>query len=239
MTELRTSYKLSELPDNLMLSPKFLFDWWDGVIELYGGVVALKDKSPDFKLARELWVAAVFACCKRLSSEQEHWVSAVSDEAPDALVARFDVDHIGAFRQIYQIEVTEYDDNAKSLQEVIKKKLDKAYHPTTRIVCYITRKKGDFEVNLKELIDFVKDNNPRDYEVWLLGGFTPKRDNAKNPQKLFCLTTGEDYQIDMAEEKLVPNQGEAVFVPTAKAINKEGKLNLLGQMKLEFPVIEK
>ncbi len=235
MSDLKTSYKLSELPDNLMLSPKFLFDWWDGVIDLYGSEVALNDKSPDFKLGRELWVAAVFACCKRLSSEKEHWVSAVSAEAPDAFVARFDVDDVGAFREIYQIEVTEYDDNAESLQEVIKKKLDKAYDPTTRIVCYMTRRKGDFELNLKELADFVKDNNPRNYEVWLLGGFTPKRDKAKNPQKLFCLTTGEDYQVDMAEEKLVPNQGEAVLVPTAKAINKDGKLNLLGQITLKYP----
>lgn len=147
MSDLKRSYKLSELPDNLMLSPKFLFDWWDGVIERFGGEVALTNKSPDFKLARELWVAGVFACCKRLSSKKEHWVSAVSDEAPDALVAYFDVDHIGANRQIYQIEVTEYDNNSESLQQTLKKKMDKAYHPTTRIICYMTRTKGDFEVN--------------------------------------------------------------------------------------------
>lgn len=234
---MKNSYKLSELPDNLMLSPKFLFDWWDGVIERFGGEVALTNKSPDFKLARELWVAGVFACCKRLSSKKEHWVSAVSDEAPDALVAYFDVDHIGANRQMYQIEVTEYDNNSDGLQQTIKKKLDKAYHPTTRIICYMTRTNGDFEVNLKELMDFVQANNPRNYEVWLLGGFTPKRDSAINPQKLFCLTTGEDYQIDMDEEKQVPNVAEAVFVPTAKSINKDGKLTPLGKMTLEFPVI--
>jgi hypothetical protein len=102
----------------------------------------------------------------------------------------------------------------------------------------MTRTKGDFELNLSELIGYVKANNPRNYEVWLLGGFKPKRDTAKNPQKLFCLTTGEDYQIDLAEEQQVPNIGEAVWVPSAKSINKEGKLNPLGKMTLEFPVIE-
>ncbi|HSW92055.1 MAG TPA: hypothetical protein VLG09_05400 [Candidatus Saccharimonadales bacterium] len=238
MTNLKNIYRLSELPDNLMLSPKFLFDWWDGVIERFGGEVALTNKSPDFKLARELWVAAVFACCKRLSSQKEHWVSTVSDEAPDAWVAYFDIDNIGANRQIYQIEVTEYDNNAVSLEQVLKKKLDKAYHPTTRIVCYMTRTKSDFTVNLKELMEYVQINNPRNYEVWLLGGFTPKRDTAKNPQKLFCLTTGEDYQVDMAEEKLVPNTSEAVWVPTAKSINKKGELTPLGKITLEFPVID-
>ena len=237
MTELKNSYKLSELPDNLMLSPKFLFDWWDGVIERFGGQVALDNKSPDFKLARELWVAAVFACCKRVSSNKEHWVSAVSDTDPDALVAYFETDDIGAKRQIYQIEVTEYDNNSESLEQTLKKKLDKAYHPTTRIVCYITRTKKDFELKLEELMDFVSSNNPRNYEVWLLGGFTPKRDTAQNPQKLFCLTTGEDYQVDMAEEKLMPNVGEAVWVPTAKSTNKDGKLTPLGQLTLEFPVL--
>ena len=68
MSDTEWSYKLSELPDNLMISPKFLFDWWDQVAVRYGAQRALEDKSADFKLARELWVAAVFACCKRLSS---------------------------------------------------------------------------------------------------------------------------------------------------------------------------
>lgn len=238
MAESKSSYKLSELPDNLMLSPEFLFDWWDGVIERFGGEVALMNKSPDFKLARELWVAAVFACCKRLSNEKEHWISAVSDTDPDALVAYFEVDDIGAKRQIYPLEVTEYGNNAESLEQTIKKKLDKAYDSTTRIVCYMTRTKGDFEVKLKELSDYVKTNNPRNYEVWLLGGFKSKRDFAKNPLKLFCLTTGEDYQIDLAEEKLVPNVGEAVWVPTAKSVNKEGMLTHLGKITLEFPTID-
>ena len=238
MNDLKSSYKLSELPDNLMLSPKFLLDWWDGVIGIFGDEIALTNKSSDFKLARELWVAAVFACCKRLSSGKEHWVSTVSDQAPDALVAYFDVDHIGANRQIYPIEVTEYDDNAESLEQVIKKKLDKAYTPTTRIICYMTRSKDSFELNLKEIADFVKKNNPRDYEVWLLGGFKPERDEAKNPQKLFCLTSQEGYQIDMAEEKLVPNTGEAVYVPATKSINKDGELTPLGRITLEFPVLD-
>lgn len=232
-----TSYNLSELPDNLMLSPKFLFDWWGEVIERFGNEAALNNKSPDFKLARELWVAGVFACCKRLSSGKEHWVSAVSDQAPDALVAYFDVDHIGANRQIYQIEVTEYNKNSESIQHTLKKKLDKAYHPTTRIICYMTYVQGDGEVDVIEMMNYVKDNNPRNYEVWLLGGFKPKLGIAKNPQKLFCLTTGDDYQIDLAEEQQVPNVAEAVWVPESKSINKEGKLNLLGKITLEFPIV--
>jgi len=237
MMKPKGSYKLSELPDNLMLSPKFLFDWWDGVIDKFGGEVALTNKSPDFKLARELWVACVFACCKRLSSEKEHWVSAVSDQAPDALVAYFDLDDIGANRQIYQIEVTEYDSHSESLQQTLKKKLDKAYHPTTRIICYMTHSKEDSMVNLDEIIEYVESNNPRNYEVWLLGGFVPKRDSAINPQKLICLTADEDYQIDMDEEKQISNVAESVWVPTEKSINKEGKLNLLGRITLEFPLI--
>jgi hypothetical protein len=237
MTAFKESYKLSELPDNLMLSPKFLFDWWDGVIEKYGGEVAISNKSPDFKLARELWVAGVFACCKRLSSKKEHWVAAVTDQAPDALVAFFDLDDIGANRQIYQIEVTEYDRHSVSLEKTLKKKLDKAYHPTTRIVCYMTHSDPNSKLNLDEIAKYVKSNNPSGYEVWLLGGFIPKRDKAVNPQKLYCLTTGEDYQIDMDEEKQIPNVAEAVWVPNTKSINKEGKLNLLGKITLEFPVI--
>lgn len=236
MSRTHSSYRLAELPDNLMISPKFLFDWWDGVIARCGTEKALNDKSEDFRLGRELWVAAVFACCKRLSSEKEHWVAAVSDQVPDALVAFFDLDNIGAFRQIYPVEVTEYERNSKSIEEVIKKKLDKAYTQVTRIVCNISRTDVTTFVDTAKLSKFVAKNNPHNYEVWVLGSFEPKRDNPKQPLKLFRLTGAiEDYQIDLAEEKLVPNTAEAVLVPDQKSVNKEGKMNLLGGLTLEFP----
>ncbi len=237
--DLKQSYILSELPDNLMLSPKFFFDWWDGVTSLYGGEASLSNKSPDFKLARELWVASVFAVCMRLSSNKEHWISAVSDIAPDALVAYFDIDDVGANRQIYLIEVTEFDDNSTELKATLKKKLDKAYDQTTRIICYMTRKEDHGKkIDLPDLMEFVKNNNPRGYEVWILGGFVPKKDVAKDPQKLFCLTSGADYQIDLGDEKLETNTAEAVWVPDEKSTNKSGELRPLGKIKLSFPVIE-
>lgn len=230
------SYKLAKLPDNLMISPNFLFDWWDEVIERCGSEKALNDRSDDFRLARELWVAAVFACCQRLSSGKEHWVAAVSDQAPDALVAFFDLDNIGAFRQIYPIEVTEYERNSKSIEDVIKKKLDKAYTQVTRIICYISRTDVTTFVDTAKLSEFIAKNNPHDYEVWVLGSFKPKKDSPKQPLKLFRLTGAtQDYQIDLADEKLVPNTAEAVRVPDQKSINKEGKMNLLGKLTLEFP----
>ena len=235
MSQTNFSYKLSELPENLMISPKFLFDWWDEVITRCGAEKALGDKSPDFRLARELWVAAVFACCKRLSSGKEHWVAAVSGEAPDALVAYFDLDDIGALRQIYPVEVTEYERNSKSIEDVIKKKLDKAYTQVTRIVCYISRTDVTSFVDTAMLSEFVINNNPSDYEVWVLGSFEPQKDTPKEPLKLLCLTQGDDYQIDLAEEKLVPNSAEAVLVPDKKAKNKDGQLNLIGKLTLEFP----
>lgn len=219
-----------------MISPKFLFDWWDTVIAREGNDKALNDKSPDFRLARELWVAAVFACCMRLSSGKEHWVAQVSDNAPDALVAYFDLDKTGAFRQIYPIEVTEYEANSTSIEEVIKKKLDKAYTQVTRIVCYISRMDITSFVDTDKLAEFVSKNNPRDYEVWVMGSFEPKKDHPTQPIKMFCLSNGDDYQIDLGEEKLSPNSSEAVLVPEQKSINKTGELNLLGRLTLGFPI---
>lgn len=230
------SYKLSELPENLMISPKFLFDWWDGVIEKCGPEKALTDKSSDFKLARELWVAAVFACCKSLSSKKEHWASAVSEEAPDALVAYFETDSIGAFRQVYPIEVTEC--RFKDIETIIKKKLDKAYQKETRIICYITHPDGFHLVDTKKLSEFISKNNPSNYEVWVLGSFIAS-DDSKQPIKLYRLTGAiHDYQIDLSEEKTVANSGEAVLVPDKKSVNKDGKLNKIGKLTLQFPDCE-
>jgi hypothetical protein len=221
-----------------MISPKFFFDWWDSVITIHGADVALGSKSPDFKLARELWVASVFAVCMRITSNREHWVSPVYDTAPDALVAYFDIDDLGASRQIYPIEVTEFDDHSKDIKQTLKKKLDKAYDPSTRIICYLTRKiDHGKEVDLRGLMKYVNANNPNNYEVWLLGGFQPKSDKAINPQKLFCLTTGTDYQIDLEVERHTKNQAEAVSIPTAKSANRDGKFTPLGKITLAFPVL--
>lgn len=75
--------QLSEIPPNIYLSPAFLFSWWDAVVQRNGSKVALEDKSPDYSRAREMWVSAIFACCKRISSGEEHWVKPVYDTAPD------------------------------------------------------------------------------------------------------------------------------------------------------------
>src|SRR3989344_6397065 len=230
MSQQKLSYKLSNLPPNIMISPKYLLDWWDGVIARCGAKMALQSKEPDFKLGRELWVAAVFACCKRLVNKQEHWVSRIADTAPDAWVAYFEKDETGYGRHIYQIEVTTYGSDKSILEDVLKAKLDKAYTQDTRIVCYITKIDKTATIDPVKLEKFVSKNNPSNYEVWLLSSFEPKVSKSKDSLKLYCLTANEDYQINLAVEKLIPNRHEAWFVPDQKATNKTGKLSLKGKL---------
>lgn len=237
MYGLQPSYKLSEIPENLGLSPRYLLGWWGEVIKRSGHEVAQQSHDVDFKLARELWVASAFAVCKRAGDPRDYWISAVSGTAPDALVFYFEVDEVGAKRNIYEIEVTTFDDRASSIEEVLGNKLAKSYSPTTRIVCYVTRSDG-YHVDLEDVAAYVNANNPSHYEVWVLDEFTPERDiGAGHPIKLTCLNNGEDYQVDLFEEQMVANHGDAVWVPAARSINQSGEMNLLGTITLEYPAL--
>jgi hypothetical protein len=235
MPDFPSSFKLSEIPPNIYLSPSFLFAWWDAVVQLNGSKAALEDKSPDFSRARELWVAAIFACCKRISSGEQHWVKPVYDTAPDAIVAYMKRDELGFGELKYQIEVTTCGSDDKSLGDVLKAKLDKAYTQDTRIVCYVTELPEGEEIHISELRKFVSANNPRDYEVWILSTVEIDDPEFQVPYRLLCLTAEEGYDIDYAKEKLVENTGEAMRIADGKRTNREGTIPLLGQITLEFP----
>jgi len=235
MPDFPHSFKLSEIPPNIYLSPAFLFSWWDAVVQRNGSKVALEDKSPDYCRAREMWVSAIFACCKRISSGEEHWVKPVYDTAPDTIVAYMKRDELGFGQMMYQIEVTTCGSDDKSLEDVLKAKLDKAYTQDTRIVCYVTELPEGELIRISKLKKFVEANNPRDYEVWLLSSIVVDDPDYEVPMRLICLTSDEGYDIDYAKEKLVKNIGDAFRIADGKHTNREGTVPLLGQITLEFP----
>jgi hypothetical protein len=235
MPDFPRSFKLSKIPPNIYLSPSFLFSWWDAVVKLNGNNIALKDSSPDYKLAREMWVSAIFACCKRISSGEEHWVKPIYDIAPDTIVAYMKRDELGYGQMMYQIEVTTCGSDDKNLEAVIKAKLDKAYTQDTRIVCYVTElPKGEL-IHIDKLRKFITVNNPRDYEVWLLSSINIDDSDYTVPMRLICLTNDEGYDIDYEKEKLIENIGDAIRIADGKQTNKEGTVNPLGKITLEFP----
>jgi hypothetical protein len=237
MPKFPSSFKLSEIPSNIYLSPSFLFEWWDAVIHLYGSKTALEDKSPDYSRARELWVSAIFACCKRISSSEEHWVKPVYDVAPDAIVAYMKRDELGFGELKYQIEVTTCGSDDKSLEDVLKAKLDKAYTQDTRIICYVTELPEGELIRIGNLKKFIEANNPRGYEVWLLSSIDIDDPDYEVPMRLICLTSDEGYDIDYAKEKLVKNVGDAFRIADGKQTNRKGTVPLIGKVTLEFPEI--
>ena len=231
------SYKLSKLPPNLYLSPAFLFAWWDKVIERSGAQAALKDHSPDFKLGRELWVAAIFACCKRIQNDKEHWVKPVDDVAPDAIVAYMKRDALGFGQLMYPIEVTTYGSDSRNIENVLKSKLDKSYTGVTRIICYITGADNSGVVDSRKLIKFVAENNPREYEVWLLGSLDSPIGSKVLPMRLVCLSADEIYDFSYTEQKHIANSAEAFKMADGLSTNRKGTIEPLGQITLQFPEV--
>ena len=57
----------------------------------------------------------------------------------------------------------------------------------------------------------------------------------KVPMRLICLTSDEGYDIDYEKEKLVRNNGDAIRIADGKQTNREGSVDFLGQITLEFP----
>lgn len=234
MAAAKQSFKLADIPADTYLSPSFLFDWWDGVIRHCGPEAALYNKSPDFKLGRELWVAAMFACAMRKQSSIEHWVKPVKDTAPDAIVAYFKKDDIGYGELKYSIEVTTYGKYSQSLETVLKAKLDNNYPDYTRIICYISDREQPEDINVTALRDFVGRNNPTGFEVWILGAADDPLQDGEPPLRLDCLTMQDRVDIYYNKDRHLKNLGDA-FRITGKGTSKDGLVENLGRIHLQFP----
>lgn len=233
-----TSYYLLDLPENTYISPHFLFQWWDGVIRHNGSEAAVYGTGEEYKKARELWIAAMFATGKRKLTGKEHWVRAVQDIAPDAIVAYLERDELGFGNMMYSLEITTYGKYSNNIEEVLQSKLDKVYAPYTRIVCYITDRLAGEIVEPSKISEYVSNNNPYGYEVWLLSSVDREPTMGQIPFRLQCLTYQEDVVIDYNEVKELRNHSDA-FRLTGRAYNRTGEPEFLGKFRLNFPIDEK
>lgn len=163
------SSNLSELREKgLFASPYNIFRLVDNIGQ--DRIVACQNEID--KAIFELWVTAVFSL-SRDSSNREHYVRLVRDNAPDTeiLTADYEARDI----QVARVEVTHYNKHSKDIYEVIKKKLMKQYDENTAIIIYTS--KND-EVRLAELYDFIRKNNSDNRQVEIVTG-TRDSNNAR------------------------------------------------------------
>lgn len=225
----KLEYRITGLPVNLYLSPKYFFDWWESVQRHNGLEAALNNKSQEFKLARELWVGAMYATAMRKETKLEHWVARVDDTDPDSIVAFFDTHEKGWVEYKYPIEVTTYGKHSDSLVSALKNKLIKNYPDYTRIICYVTDIEQPETINKQDIRAWVSKNNPTGYDVWLLYGLPDDK------FVLSSLTSNLEYIIDYPVDSQIPNIGD-VFQITGRGTSDTSKPRpFRGQIKLLYP----
>ena len=124
----------------------------------------------------ELWIAAAFTL--GLGGDSAYYVRPVRDDPPDVEVLV--VDAATAEVSAIRVEVTRCTRHSKDAFEVIRKKLLKRYHEGTAIVVLIEESTN---IGIRELCDFVQNNNIEDRRVYIIGGGTrepPKSVGSSN-----------------------------------------------------------
>lgn len=155
---------------DIFFKPAKALERMKGAIEKVGITQALK--SDTYKPVREAWASGVFLLGYSQITSKQYWLreNPIKNEAPDIFAISLrepTSNEIGAIREILEIEVCEYDENAETnLTTHIKIKLfNKTYNPFTFLLCYI-HVKG--QMKLIDIIDNLKDIKTSVREIWIL-----------------------------------------------------------------------
>ena len=156
---------------DVFYSPTKALDRMTGAYEV-GGIEAGR-KSSIFQPVREAWAAAVFLLGYSQITETKYWLreNPKKNEAPDVFAISFrepTPEEKGVSREVMEIEVCEYDENAKTeLPEHLRIKLaGKNYNEHTFLLCYIHKPGG--KTRLIDVINGLKGIKTTVREVWLL-----------------------------------------------------------------------
>lgn len=234
----KREYRLSNLPDNVYLSPACIFRFMND--EIPGGVDALfnlerieplVDKDWDKKL-QEWWVASLCALGKH-NQMGELYVRPIKDDPPDAECIKINLNDIKM--EPYKIEVAlcfkgnKYG-NIKDEREILINKLTKGYDETTNIALfnaglYIS------QLNLSELRDIIEKHNTKKYRVYYITQSTP--DYAKKIQNEHERIIGP---IPNKDKEWQNNHSKNIFM--MYQLDSIQKTELIGHAEVKLDVID-
>ena len=132
-------------------------------VERIGRSLVLNSKKPIDKQIAELWIAAAFTL--GLSADSAYYVRPVREDPPDVEVLVVDAANLDV--SVIRVEVTRCTRYSQDVFEVIRKKLLKRYHEGTAIVVLIEESTS---FSLRELYEFIRDNNLQKLRVYIIGG---------------------------------------------------------------------
>jgi len=219
---------------DIFISPKFAIRRMIGVGHKYGRLNAIKSSS--FQQVRECYIAGVFLLGLSHITKINYWLQPNSDpnNAPDVFAISIrnpkDKSEIGVVREVWKIEIFEYEDHSRDdlTTHILKKVKDKRYGKDTVLVCFVH--KSNILINPEQLFNDLEKYRLEISEIWLLFqcDLFPNSDYVIS--KIFgdkaCLVINFNH-------KQYPVQKD--ILSTRRAKSKTLKFEPKGEVILRFP----
>jgi len=161
--------------ENLWMSPNVAISRLYLLVNKYGIEEVIKRNA--FKREREAWIAASFLLGLRETDQKEYWIEiATKESTPDIYAYSLKIVDGNFHRDVYNIEIAEWEEHGKSLLEIIKNKCKKNYPKFFWLLIY-ARKPGtviDYDILFKE-IDSFSDKIPFS-SIWILANSSDNND---------------------------------------------------------------
>jgi hypothetical protein len=117
------------------MSPETVISRFETIINKFGAATAIKDGR--FKREREAWVSGVWGFgITQLTKKQSFIEIETIEQTPDNHVFYFDEIDGNNHRQIFDVEVVDWEEHTEDLMEVIRNKCKKNYPDTFTLLVY-------------------------------------------------------------------------------------------------------
>lgn len=240
-------------PSEVYLSPKKAIERMQNIFDKYGIERGLKSYS--FQQSRESWIAAVYLIGLSYVEKKIFWLKSnpIKNDAPDIFAVSYRKPHlageIGIVREIYQLEVCEYDKHSKyGLPEHIIKKLNNKYYPKdTVLLCYIDHGLG-YKFRLGNVISKLNKQKKIVSQIWLIYN-TKDQKNTAYHISLVCPRTkpivsfsvnyaflfDKNFSVNVKDRitRALINQPE--ILTEKRGVNKDFKFEYIGKYIIPLP----
>ena len=150
----------------IWMSPETVISRFEGLIKKFGFNEIIKNNR--FKHEREGWVSGVWALGITEITGKENFIEIETiQETPDTHVFYFDIINGNNHRQVFDVEVVDWEEHTGELIEIIKNKSSKNYPQNFTLLIY-ARHPGK-EVNMEEIYKEVQHMNIPFGQIWVLG----------------------------------------------------------------------
>jgi len=214
---------------NLWMSPSVAIVRLNYLIEKYG-IQKILSKSI-FKHEREAWIAAVFLLGLRQQDSKEYWLEIETEQAtPDIYGYQLREVEGNYRRDVYNIEITEWEEHGGNIIDIIKNKSKKSYSDYFFLLIY-ARKGGeiiDYSNIYNEILSFRIPFS----EIWILAS------SSYNQDYHLTRVYKQIFQIRFNLNSAIINNKEQKSFATFLKRGKGTEFKNLGQILVPYPQID-